>query len=190
MQGAVNHALLGVLSLHPMSGYDIENFVVEHLSYFWRESYGQIYPALQNMADSNLVRIRVPDAQPDRQIFELTDSGRAELTRWLGDTPQTPSFRVEIVLKMFFGRLAQLADLLRHVEVLRQRHTQAVQKYAEVEKWLRREKAGDPNLPFWLISVDYGRRYSNFLLEWCDATVTSLARIETAAPVSGAKPRR
>jgi DNA-binding PadR family transcriptional regulator len=38
-----------MLSLRPMSGYDIRKTVQESIRFFWSESYGQIYPALKRL---------------------------------------------------------------------------------------------------------------------------------------------
>jgi DNA-binding PadR family transcriptional regulator len=46
------YAILGMLSIAPMSGYDIKKQVETSISNFWSESYGQIYPALRNLARS------------------------------------------------------------------------------------------------------------------------------------------
>ena len=44
-----NYAILGLLAIEPMSGYDIRKFVREVLSNFWNESYGSIYPVLAEL---------------------------------------------------------------------------------------------------------------------------------------------
>jgi DNA-binding PadR family transcriptional regulator len=178
MPGRVSYQILGILSVQPMSGYDIEKFVVEHLSYFWSESYGQIYPALKRMAEDGLVTVRKPAGKLDRQVYRITPRGRTEVRRWLAEPPQTPSPRNEMVLKLFFGHYGDVSDLIRHVLGLRQRHIEAMKQYEQVEAWLNREKAENPSLPFWLITVDYGKRYSKFLLEWSEATLEKLSKME------------
>ncbi|MDH3629255.1 MAG: PadR family transcriptional regulator, partial [Acidobacteriota bacterium] len=40
------YAVLGILTLEPMSGYDIKKFIETSVAHFWRESYGNIYPLL------------------------------------------------------------------------------------------------------------------------------------------------
>ena len=42
-------ALLGLLSLKPMSGYEIKQMIEGSIGYFWRESFGQIYPTLKRL---------------------------------------------------------------------------------------------------------------------------------------------
>jgi PadR family transcriptional regulator, regulatory protein AphA len=49
------YAILGMLSLRPMSGYDTRKTVQESIRFFWSESYGQIYPALKRLEAQKLV---------------------------------------------------------------------------------------------------------------------------------------
>ena len=42
-------AILGLLSWQPMSGYDIKKLIEMGLRHFWSESYGQIYPTLEQL---------------------------------------------------------------------------------------------------------------------------------------------
>jgi PadR family transcriptional regulator AphA len=174
-----SHSLLGILSLGAMSGYDIRKFVQEHLGYFWKESYGQIYPMLKRMAAQKLVEMRVErkDGKPDRRVYSLTAAGRAELDGWLAKPPALPSPRNELLLKLFFGRLGRGENLLRHVDELRRHHQALLREYVEVEHWLHREQAGHPGLPYWLITLDYGRRHSRALLNWSQSTLRTLRRL-------------
>src|SRR5215471_19094084 len=105
MLRSASHSLLGILSLGAMSGYDIRKFVKENLGYFWKESYGQIYPMLKRMAAQKLVEMRVErnSGKPDRRVYSLTSTGRTELENWLAKPPLLPSPRNELLLKLFFG---------------------------------------------------------------------------------------
>ena len=49
------YAILGMLSIEPMSGYDIKKEIEESISNFWTESYGQIYPVLKSLVAEKLV---------------------------------------------------------------------------------------------------------------------------------------
>ena len=46
------YALLGMLSLQPMSGYDLKKFTEESTANFWQENYAQIYPILRQLTDT------------------------------------------------------------------------------------------------------------------------------------------
>ncbi len=188
MKQAGSYSLLGILSLRAMSGYDIRKFVKENIGYFWKESYGQIYPMLKRMAAQGLVDVRVErkSGKPDRQVYSLTLAGHAELERWLGHSPVLPSPRNELLLKLFFGRLAKTQDLVRHVKEFRGHHEGLLQQYSRVEKWLNREHRSHSGLPYWLMTLDYGKRYSRMALAWSETTLPALER----AAKGGKNPHR
>jgi DNA-binding PadR family transcriptional regulator len=190
-QRPISHSLLGILSLRPMSGYDIRKFVMEHIGYFWRESYGQIYPMLKRMAAQGLVAARTETnhGKPDRQVYSLSSLGRAELEKWLAKPPAAPSPRNELLLKLFFGGRGKGADMTRHMEAFRQQHLELLQQYDRVEKWLRYEHPNHPDSPFWMITLDYGKRNSKNLLEWSEAALSTLNRLPSTTQSSKGKTR-
>ncbi len=49
--------LLGLLSLGPLTGYQMRQLMQESTANFWRESFGRIYPALQQMQKAGLVQV-------------------------------------------------------------------------------------------------------------------------------------
>ena len=42
-------AVLGALSVEPMTGYAVRAAIAETLGHFWHESFGQIYPTLAEL---------------------------------------------------------------------------------------------------------------------------------------------
>jgi DNA-binding PadR family transcriptional regulator len=43
-QAQTSTAVLGALSVEPMTGYEIRQVIADVLGHFWHESFGQIYP--------------------------------------------------------------------------------------------------------------------------------------------------
>src|SRR5258708_32175163 len=109
MKRSVAHSLLGILSLRAMSGYDIRKFVKENIGYFWKESYGQIYPMLKRMAAEGLVDVRVErnGGKPDRQVCSRTRSGNSELESGPCRPPVTPRRGSELLLTLLCRLLAK-----------------------------------------------------------------------------------
>ena len=142
------YALLGFLSLRPMSGYDIKKTVEQSIAYFWNESYGQIYPLLKKLAGEGLAirRTEKNSGKPDRLVYSITDRGREELRRWLARAPQTQPPRSELLLKLFFSSPQDLAANLSHVEEMRATHRAALAEYDRVEQQLRRQHGRHPRL--------------------------------------------
>jgi PadR family transcriptional regulator, regulatory protein AphA len=172
------YAILGMLSLRPMSGYDIRKTVQESIRFFWSESYGQIYPALKRLEAQKLVE-RARGAQKGRagrQVYALTRTGRRELQEWLTRKPQMQPFRNELLLKLFFGRLAPREACQEHLRHFRQRQEDFLRTYRQVEGWLHTEHERHPDLPFWLMTLTYGVHQARALRDWCDETLAALEK--------------
>ena len=173
------YAILGMLSIAPMSGYDIKKEVETSISNFWTESYGQIYPVLKSLIADKLVTKSVESegGKPDRHVYALTAKGRKELRRWLleGSAPKVQ--RNEFLLKLFFGEEIPAKANLAHVQSFRDLQSALLQKYAAIEKQIAKENAGNPNLPYWLMTVSYGEHVSRALVQWCDQTLAELKRL-------------
>ena len=70
-------AVLGALSIEPMSGYRIRRAIADVFGHFWYESFGQIYPTLARLEAAGLVT-RARDRADERVVrVSLTDAGRA-----------------------------------------------------------------------------------------------------------------
>src|SRR5205807_8447317 len=78
------YAILGLLAGEPMAGYDIRREIEESLSFFWSESYGQIYPALKRLEAARLIApvTRAQSGTRRRRVFRITALGEAKLRAW------------------------------------------------------------------------------------------------------------
>ena len=172
-------AILGMLSLGPQSGYGIKKLVEGSIAHFWSESFGQIYPILRTLEADGLAvrRSERQDGKPDRRVYSITAEGLAELHRWLVRPSLPEGFRSELLLKLFLGRRVPTEESIRQVEHFKARQTQLLRTYADVEQRLRRDKAHDPDLPFWLMTLHYGHARAAALVHWSDDTLRSLARL-------------
>ena len=82
------YAVLGMLTVEPMSGYDLRATIDRTVGHFWHEGYGRLYPTLKELTAEGLVEGRTePGRGPRRTVHRLTDTGWAELRRWLGTPP-------------------------------------------------------------------------------------------------------
>jgi len=180
-------AILGLLSLAPMSGYDLRREARGSVGHFWSESYGQIYPTLRRLAADGLVRAHARHrGRADRKAWEITPEGRAALERWLAVAPRSRPVRNELLLKLFFGSRRSAPALARHVQGVREMLAGHLAVYTDLEERARRESRNDPSLPYWLMTLSFGRHHDRALLAWCDETLRTLRRLETP---SGRKDR-
>jgi PadR family transcriptional regulator AphA len=173
------YAILGMLSICPMSGYDIKKTIEESISNFWSESYGQIYPILRRLVADGLVTktVEIQSGKPDRHVYELTKKGRQELQRWLGEDVPPKVQRNELLLKLFFGEEVAATTNLKHVEQYREVQLQLLEKYHALETEIKSKYAGDPNSSYWLMTLQHGKHVSHALMKWCDQTLVKLNKM-------------
>jgi DNA-binding PadR family transcriptional regulator len=110
---ATARVILGLLKYNPRTGYDIKRVTDYSTRFFWRASYGQIYPELRGLEQSGLVRAREePYGRRQRRVYELTPKGERALTEWLRSESDVYELRDEGLLRLFFGELVPPDELL------------------------------------------------------------------------------
>jgi len=77
---SLRHAVLGVLSSMPMSGYDMQRYFDE-AGYFWPASHAQVYQELRKMEREGFIEATVAPrgTKAEKRIYNLTESGHREL---------------------------------------------------------------------------------------------------------------
>lgn len=184
------YTILGCLTVEPMSGYDIKQFVDDSVAHFWNESYGQIYPTLGQLEEEELIvgRAEPGDRGRDKRVYRITDAGREELETWLGEPAEPGNVRYEHSLKLFFGYNAEPAVSLGHIRRLREQTEAALAEYEESESRLAARAAAEPHspAPYWLVVLRGGIRYARMVLEWCDESEEALRALPGAGAESEA----
>ncbi len=81
-------SLLGLLSLGPMSGYEMRQMMERSTANFWTESYGQIYPALKRMVKDGLATVEEQSKDGrTKKVYKLTGEGGGGCGRGWGWRP-------------------------------------------------------------------------------------------------------
>lgn len=179
------YTILGCLTVQPMSGYDIKQFVDECIVHFWSESYGQIYPTLAQLEEEGLIQGRTEPGERGREkrVYRITAAGRDELEAWLREPAEPGTARYEHSLKLFFGYNADPDVSLGHVRRLREQTQETLVEYEAAEARLEERAATDADSPalHWLIVLRGGIRYSRMVLEWCSESEEALQTFGAAA---------
>jgi DNA-binding PadR family transcriptional regulator len=84
---ALPHAILVSLSEQSGSGYELAHRFDRSIGYFWSATHQQIYRTLRVMEDDGWVRATpvVQQGRPDKKVYTVSTTGRAELTRWIAE---------------------------------------------------------------------------------------------------------
>jgi PadR family transcriptional regulator, regulatory protein AphA len=173
------YVLLGLLTQESKSGYRLKQEIEGIIGHFWNESYGQIYPELQRLADDGLVeRTAEASGRRERHLYSITASGRDELRRWLAEPAEPETVRNELLLKLFFGSNTSPEVLRGHVREFRERAEALLAMLGSVEAQL----ASLPEIPaeteYWLLTIRSGEAAAKARLGWADETLATLARLE------------
>ena len=175
---STDYAILGMLSISPMSGYFIRKSIRESVAHFWSESYGQLYPALKRLSTQGLVRARTAKTgHKERHVYSLTAQGRSRLKDWLVAPPEARPPRIELLLKIFFGRLAAEA-CASHVRDFRDQQARVLKACAAMEGPFAAalKNPSDPGLAFRFTTLRYGILHLHADLAWADETLAFLAK--------------
>jgi PadR family transcriptional regulator, regulatory protein AphA len=171
-------ALLGLLSLGPMTGYELRQLIDRSIGNFWSESFGQIYPALRRMVAEGLVEMEKPDREPStRKLYRLTDNGRDRLLHWLVAPPRNQVPRNELLLKVFFGFQHGPQRTARHVKRFLEEQRRLLVRYSAIQQAMETTDRDDPRMPYWRLTVRYGMHQTEALIRWAEDSVDELQEL-------------
>lgn len=100
----IDVVILGFLSHEPLTGYDIKRRIDSSIRFFWKASFGSIYPALNALEKDSLV-VKEESFENGRQkiIYSITKLGKDYLIEWLKNSQSKNELKYETLLKLFFG---------------------------------------------------------------------------------------
>jgi DNA-binding PadR family transcriptional regulator len=160
---AVTWAVLGLLGVKPMSGYDIKRAVDRTIRHFWAASYGQIYPELKRLEEARwIVGKDASQGERARRVYKITAQGRREFDGWLHGYETRIEMRDESLLRLFF------ADALPHDEALGLLAARR-EGYRMMLSYLQSLDDGQgPDPPFVDLVYRWALDYCEWGIEWCD----------------------
>ncbi len=167
--------ILGLLSLAPMSGYDLKTTIAQSTGNFWSESYGQLYPQLKKLEAGGLIKGRDNErGQRKRRVYSITMAGRAALSDWLAEPPKETPPRNELLLKLFFAGRGSARHTYTMLHEARDRRIADIAGYEAKAKELKARYRNHPDLDYWLATLRHGILQGRSFIEWCDETLAGL----------------
>lgn len=171
--------LLGLLTIEPMSGYDLGLTIRASVGYFWNESYGQIYPNLKKLAKDGFVSCKTErqKGRPDRRIYSATEKGRERLREWLAVPPQPEIPRNEMLLKLFFGEQISPQILIGYVARMAEGHRALLELLERAEREEINKNQHYPGARYWKMAAHFGQMEMRAHLRWAKETLAELNEI-------------
>lgn len=161
-------AILGCLSLKPMSAYEIKKFIKGSVAHFWSESEGQLYPALQKLKQEAKITGEEQKGKKNniKIVYSITEAGRSELQSWLKNGAVSNSIRNEMLMKLFFG--SETSSTIVH-ELLKESlkvKKENLDELMNIKCNADKKKLSKKRKIYIDITLDYGIRLLQAEIEW------------------------
>lgn len=164
--------ILGLLQEENLSGYEIKKIIDIRMSFFWQESFGQIYPELGRMADEGLIGVLCGEGQENakREIvrYKITPKGRDELKKWMEEENDKDSVRSELLLKMFLSTSENAEEMKRHLIRFKKQSEEKLKLFGLFEAELKKIVDMHNNHRQILYVLNLGMRQARLYIDWCD----------------------
>jgi DNA-binding PadR family transcriptional regulator len=177
---SLSHAILGLLTVTPMTGYDLKTQAFDNtIVHFWQADQTQIYRTLAGMAESGWVEstLEIQEDRPNRKVYHITDAGREELLRWLHTEQPLPIYREPFLVQMFFAGELDRETILAHIVRQRAGHEARLAHYESISM----PSLDDPELArkriFWRLTLEMGMAMERAYIDWlnqCEAVVRGM----------------
>ena len=165
---SLRHAVLGLLSIEPGTGYELTQRFDISLRNAWHASHSQIYPELAKLEAAGMAEVIEEGARRSR-TWAVTDAGRQELRRWLTETEPSRVQRSETGLRWF---LAFLLEPGERRAVLERELVNAEQVVGELRELMARVEAGG-GAAFGPL-IDLGVRVDSVMVAWLQEQIDAL----------------
>ena len=92
---STKHVILALLSIEPMTGYDLAQNMKISVESLWAATYSQIYPSLHKLEQEGLVTSEnyARGQHMQRIVYTLTEAGQQAFADWLHEPVQYLPFR-------------------------------------------------------------------------------------------------
>ncbi|GAT69652.1 padR family transcriptional regulator [Planomonospora sphaerica] len=180
-------AVLGALSMHPMTAYALREAIRDVLGHFWSESFGQIYPTLGALEQQGHVERR-EGPRSGSSTFAITDSGTARLRELLSEPIAATPPRSGLLLRLFFGRTLGVRKCRELLLEARADAERSLAEYDRLARTISAEEAGSPDLPYVLTTISAGRHNAEAAIAWADEALALLEDVPGDDPPADGPP--
>lgn len=174
---SLKHAILGFLSLQPMSGYDLKTKMFDgSVSHFWPANQAQVYRTLEQLEVEGCVASQweMQTERPNRKEYEITEAGLVELRRWLAELRPLPKERFPFLVQLYFARHLSKAEVLAVLHDQREQHMEKLTAYQQFEMPAADHVVMQEQIFFGQFALDFGVRYEQMFVAWLDDVIAQI----------------
>ena len=179
---SLRYAILGFLSLQPMSGYDLKTKQFDtSVSHFWPANQAQVYRTLEQLeVDGHVVaQWEVQAERPNRREYAITESGIEALKGWLAESRPLPKDRFPFLVQLYFARHISKTALLRVLADQRRQHVQKLAQFQAIELPPAEDETMAQQIIFGGFTLEFGKRNEQMMIDWIDHVIAEVeAKVE------------
>lgn len=170
MKKKTRYVILGLLRDEAMTGYELKNCIDLRMSFFWQESYGQIYPELNYIVSEGLLEREEDNDSGNRAKirYSITEKGKQVFDCWMAEEYEKDTVRSEALLKFFLADDSNKADVIHHLEKFHNQSFEHLKLYESFQESLK-GAVQEHNHKYILHMLDLGIKQQKLNCDWsCD----------------------
>lgn len=177
---SLKHALLGFLNYTSMTGYELKQHFDQSINHFWNANLSQIYPTLSQLEEEGFLTMEVDyqENRPNRKVYHITDAGREELKRWLGEPMDLPPVRNAFLIKVFFGGSLGKEEVLTQLRHNLKLNRELLAAYLGPVKKVLQQNIDAKRLEreglFWGLTLEAGIKHQKACIEWLEESIKKI----------------
>ena len=176
---SLDYAILGFLSYHPSTGYDLKKIFDSSVRHFWPADQSQIYRTLTRLTENGWAEMeKIPqEDRPDRRLYHITPAGRDDLLAWLAEpmTEIAPT-KDSLLVRLFFSAQLDKETVLTQLRLQRSLHQRQLSLYRnEIVALINEGVQQSPELKrdglLWDVTRRNGELVEEAYVRWLDETI-------------------
>lgn len=171
----MDHLILGLLILSPMTGYELQQFIRQNLALICSHSAGSVQTALSKLCkDEKIVAEEIMEGKRRKKTFLITDKGRIAFAEWVAQPMQADRVKNMELSRLFFlglakeeERRAAISNYIHQMEQTKEVLSGIRQRFFQIQKEkLPSGMDWEEVLRFQKYTIDYGIAAAEFEREW------------------------
>ncbi len=163
----IDVVILGLLSHEDMTGYDIKKRIDGAISFFWKGSFGNIYPALKDLEnEKKITRTATSAGGREKITYHITKEGKAALSSWIREEQASNEIRYETLLKLFFGGTENKQVSIHNIEVFEKKVQDDLDMLTDYCGTLENHLDNEDHMYYYL-TASFGIETYKAYLTWC-----------------------
>jgi len=177
---SLQHAILGFLEQGPLTGYELKTQCFDvSVTNFWPADQAQIYRTLDRLEEQGWA-VSHPEVQqdrPNRKVYRITESGHAELARWLATPQPLPVHREPFLVQLYFAAGLPNSTILTLLQGQVAAHEAQLGAYQEVPLPPPEALSDDRVATLMTLTLELGLRSERMYLAWLRDAIERVHRL-------------